>query len=48
MVVPSDPSSELSTVVIMVSGFHLIMSFMLAVGTIIGGSRLREVWSIIY
>ena len=41
MVASSDPSSKLSTAVIMLGGFYLIVSFMGALGTtIIGGSGM--------
>ena len=48
MVVSSASNSELSSVVVRLGGFHLIMSFMGAVGYIMGGSGLNEVWNLIY
>ena len=48
MVASSDTSSELSRVVFRLDGFHLTMSFMDGLCPIMGGSRIKEAWSIIY
>lgn len=37
-----------ANVILQLGGFHLLMSFMGAVGHIMGGSGLQEVWSTIY
>lgn len=37
-----------SKVIVRLGGFHLLMSFMGAIGNIMAGSGLQEVWSIIY
>lgn len=39
---------DLSNVVVRLGGFHLLMSFMGAIGNIMMGSGLKEVWSVIY
>ena len=41
-------SSKLSSVVVRLGGFHLFMSFMGAIGNIMAGSGLKELWCIIY
>ena len=48
MVAASSSGSELSSVIVRLGGFHLLMSFMGAVGNIMGGSGLKELWSLIY
>ncbi|XP_028418322.1 uncharacterized protein LOC114543611 [Dendronephthya gigantea] len=48
MVAASSSGSELSSVIVRLGGFHLLMSFMGAVGYIMGGSGLKELWSLIY
>ena len=40
--------SPLSKVVVRLGGFHLLMSFMGAIGTIMRGSGLEELWATIY
>ena len=42
MVASSHPSSKLSTVVIRLGGFDLIMSFSGAIGTIMGASGIKR------
>ena len=48
MVASSASNSDLSSVIVRLGGFHLLMSFMGAVGYIMGGSGLKELWSLIY
>ena len=48
MVAAESSDGKLSSVVIRLGGFHLLMSFMGAVGYIMGGSGLKELWSVIY
>ena len=48
MVAASANDNDLSSVVVRLGGFHLLMSFMGAVGYIMGGSGLKEIWSLIY
>jgi hypothetical protein len=48
IVAASISDNELSSVIVRLGGFHLLMSFMGAVGYIMGGSGLKELWSLIY
>jgi len=48
MVASSPTNSELSSVVVRLGGFHLLVSFMGAVGCTMGGNRLKEIWILIY
>ena len=41
-------TNELSSVVVRLGGFHLLMFFMGAIGNIMAGSGLRELWCTIY
>lgn len=41
-------SPELDKVVVRLGGFHLIMSYMGAIGTIMSGSGLAELWETVY
>ena len=41
-------SPELSSVVFLLGGFHLMMSFMGAIGHIMPGSGLEELWESVY
>lgn len=42
------PDSRLSRVEVRLGGFHLLMSFLGAIGMIMGGSGLEELWNTIY
>lgn len=44
----SEPDGELQSVVVRLGGFHLLMSFMGAVGNIMAGSGLEELWATVY
>lgn len=44
----SNPEDDLSKVVVRLGSFHLIMSFMGAIGFIMSGSGLAELWATIY
>jgi len=48
MVASSASNSELSSVVIRPGSFHLLMSFMGAMGYIVGGSGVKKLWSLIH
>ena len=48
MVAASVNGNDLSSVVVRLGGFHLLMSFMGVVGYIMGGSGLKELWSLVY
>ncbi len=48
MVTAASSDDDLSSIVVRLGGFHLLMSFMGAVGYIMGGSGLKDVWSTIY
>ena len=48
VVAASASGDELSSVIVRLGGFHLLMSYMGAVGYIMGGSGLKELWSLIY
>lgn len=48
IVASADPSSDLRNVVVRLGGFHLLMSFLGAVGYIMSGSGIEEVLQIIY
>ena len=48
MVAASANDNDLLSVVVRLGGFHLLMSFMGAVGYIMGMSGLKELWSLIY
>ncbi|KAF2879459.1 hypothetical protein ILUMI_26706 [Ignelater luminosus] len=41
-------SPDLSNITVRLGGFHMLMSFMSAIGHIINGSGLKEVWSLCY
>ena len=41
-------SDELNNVVVRLDGFHLLMSYMGAVGNIMSGSGLEELWATVY
>lgn len=47
-VMANDAQPELKNVVVRLGGFHLLMSFMGAMGTIMDGSGLKELFSTIY
>lgn len=44
----STPSSPLQNIVVRLGGFHLIMSFLGAIGSIMAGSGLQELISVVY
>ena len=48
MVSSGTADGDLSSIVVRLGGFHLLMSFMGAVGTIMTGSGLKGVWSTVY
>ena len=48
MVLAAGPSSPLSRVIVRLGGFHLLMSFLGAIGTIMAGSGLEELWDTVY
>ena len=48
-IVTSEPSDSLvSSVVVRLGGFHLLMSFMGAIGNIMSGSGIEELWQTVY
>ena len=47
-IVLSDPGGPLSSVTVRLGGFHLLMSYMGAIGKIMGGSGLKELWQTVY
>lgn len=48
IVLAAEKDSPLSCVVLRLGSFHLLMLFMRAVGTIMGGSGLEELWETVY
>lgn len=48
MVLATDPSSSISRLTIRLGGFHLLMSFLGAIGSIMAGSGLEELWQTVY
>lgn len=48
MVLSAAPGSPLSSVVVRLGGFHMIMSYLGAVGHIMAGSGLEDVWHTVY
>lgn len=48
MILAADRDSALSRVVVRLGGFHLLLSFMGAVGHIMAGSGLEDLWKTVY
>lgn len=48
MVLAAGPSSPLSRVTIRLGGFHLLMSFLGAIGAIMAGSGHEGLWETVY
>lgn len=44
----ADPSSELSSIIVRLGGFHILLSFLGAIGYIMSGSGLEDLLKIIY
>ena len=47
-VLAAGPQSRLSGAVIRLGGFHLLLSFMGAIGSIMAGSGLEDLWETVY
>lgn len=48
MVLAASPSSPLSHIIVRLGGFHLLMSFLGAIGTIMAGSGIEDLWETVY
>jgi len=48
LIITSSEEEMFSKVILRLGGFHLLMSFMAAIGFIMAGSGLQELWSTIY
>lgn len=48
LVSQADENDELSSIIVRLGGFHLLMNYMGAVGKIMGGSDLEEMWEEVY
>ena len=48
MVFAADPSSPVSRLTIRLGGFHLLSSFLGAIGSTMAGSGLEELWETVY
>ena len=48
MVASSGPAGELSSVIVRLGGFHMLMSYLGSIGKIMAGSGLEELWQTVY